>query len=67
MVHHKLPKVAQKLETVKTTVSHTIQMIKEEKSYPLIMQQIFKIHSELNDAENLIVEDLAEHDLLKTR
>ena len=66
MVHHKLPKVAEKLEKVKTIVSQTIQIIKEEKSYPTIMQQISKIHSELNDVENLIVEDLAEHDLLKT-
>ena len=66
MAHHKLPNVAQKLETVKTIVSDTIQMIEEEKSYPVIMQQISKIHSELNDAEKLIVEDLAEDDLFKT-
>ena len=66
MPHHKLPNVAQKLETVKTIVSDTIQMIEEEKSYPVIMQQISKIHSELNDAEKLIVEDLAEDDLFKT-
>ncbi len=66
MAHHKLPKVAQKLETVKTIVLDTIQMIKEEKRYPVIMQHISKIHSELNDAEKLIVEDLAEDDLFKT-
>ncbi len=66
MPHHKLPNIAQKLETVKTIVSDTIQMIEEEKSYPVIMQQISKIHSELNDAEKLIVEDLAEDDLFKT-
>ena len=47
-------------------MSHTIQIIKEEKSYPVIMHQISKIHSELNNVENLIVEDLAEHDLFKT-
>ncbi len=66
MAHHKLPNVAQKLEMVKTIVLDTIQMIEEEKSYPVIMQQISKIHSELNDAEKLIVEDLAEDDLFKT-
>jgi len=66
MAHHKLPNVAQKLEMVKTIVLDTIQMIEEEKRYPVIMQQISKIHSELNDAEKLIVEDLAEDDLFKT-
>ncbi len=50
MAHHKLPNVAQKLEMVKTIVLDTIQMIEEEKRYPVIMQQISKIHSELNDA-----------------
>jgi len=66
MAHHKLPNVAQKLEMVKTIVLDTIQMIEDEKRYPVIMQQISKIHSELNDAEKLIVEDLAEDDLFKT-
>ncbi len=66
MAHHKLPNVAQKLEMVKTIVLDTIQMIEEEKRYPVIMQQISKIHSELNDAEKIIVEDLAEDDLFKT-
>ncbi len=66
MAHHKLPNVAQKLEMVKTILLDTIQMIEEEKRYPVIMQQISKIHSELNDAEKLIVEDLAEDDLFKT-
>jgi len=66
MAHHKLPNVAQKLEMVKTILLDTIQMIEEEKRYPVIMQQISKIHSELNDAEKIIVEDLAEDDLFKT-
>lgn len=66
MAHHKLPNVAQKLEMVKTIVLNTIEMIEDEKRYPVIMQQISKIHSELNDAEKLIVEDLAEDDLFKT-
>jgi len=66
MAHHKLPNVAQKLEMVKTIVLDTIQMIEDEKRYPVIMHQISKIHSELNDAEKLIVEDLAEDDLFKT-
>jgi len=38
MVHHKLLNVAQKLETVKTAIFDTIQMIEEEKRYPVIMQ-----------------------------
>ena len=66
MAHHKLPNVAQKLEMVKTIVLDTIQMIEDEKRYPVIMEQISKIHSELNDAEKIIVEDLAEDDLFKT-
>ncbi|MCH7647812.1 MAG: hypothetical protein IIA83_04305 [Thaumarchaeota archaeon] len=66
MAHHKLPNIAQKLETVKTIVLNTIEMIEDEKRYPVIMQQISKIHSELNDAEKLIVEDLVEDDLFKT-
>ncbi len=66
MAHHKLPNVAQKLEMVKTILLDTIQMIEEEKRYPVIMQQISKIHSELNDAEKIIVEDLAEDNLFKT-
>ncbi len=65
MVHHKLPNVAQKLETIKITILDTIKIIEKEERYSAIMQQISKIHSELNDAEKLIAEDLAEHDLLK--
>ena len=67
MVHHKLPEVTEKLETVKTDVINAIQMIKDEKSYPGIMKKISKIHLELSKAEQLIVDDLAEHDLLNTK
>ncbi len=63
MVHHKSPEVEEKLETVKTDAISTIQMVKDEKGYPAIMQKISKIHPELSKAEQLIVEDLAEHDL----
>jgi len=66
MAHHKLPNIAQKLETVKTILLNTIEMIEDEKKYLAIMQQISKIHSELNNAEKLIVEDLTEDDLFKT-
>ncbi len=67
MVHHKLLEVQEKLEMVKTDVISATQMVKDKKSYPLIMQKISKIHSELSKAEQLIVDDLAEHNLLKTR
>ncbi|MDH3312186.1 MAG: hypothetical protein OEM28_03445 [Nitrosopumilus sp.] len=67
MVHHKLPEVAEKLQAVKTDVAAAIHMVEEEKSYPVIMQKISEIHSELNKAEQLIVDDLAEHDLLRVR
>ena len=67
MVHHKLPEVAEKLETVKTDVTDVIQMVDDKLGYPTIMHKISKIHSELNKAEQLIVDDLAEHDLLKVR
>ncbi len=63
MVHHKSPEVEEKLENVKTDAISAIQMVKDEKGYPAIMQKISKIHSELSKAEQLIVEDLAEHDL----
>ena len=67
MVHHKLLEVQEKLEMVKTDVISATQMVKDKKSYSLIMQKISKIHSELSKAEQLIVDDLAEHNLLKTR
>ncbi len=63
MVHHKSPEVEEKLENVKTDAISAIQMVKDEKGYPAIMQKISKIHSELSKAGQLIVEDLAEHDL----
>ena len=67
MVHHKLPEVAEKLETVKIDVADAIQMVEDKLGYPTIMHKISEIHSELNKAEQLIVNDLAEHDLLKVR
>jgi DNA-binding FrmR family transcriptional regulator len=67
MGYHELSHVAETLETVKIDVAYTIQMIKDEKTYPVIMQQLSQIHSKLNKAEQMILEDLTHHDLLKIR
>jgi len=67
MVHHKLSEVTEKLQAVKTNVISVIHMVEKEKNHPSIMQKISEIHPELNTAEQLIIDDLAEHDLLKIK
>jgi hypothetical protein len=65
--HYQLSNVAETLEMIKTDVDYAIQMIGDEKRYSIILQEISKIHFKLDNVEQLILEDLAKHDLLKIR
>ncbi len=61
MVHHLLPTVQVKLAGVTEHIKNIQKMADEEKSYPEIMDQICVIHSELTSVEQIMIQDLSEH------
>jgi len=61
MVHHLLPTVQVKLAEATEHLKNIQKMADEEKSYPEIMDQICVIHSELTSVEQIMIQDLSEH------
>ena len=48
-------------------MAYTIQMIEDEKTYSVMMQQISQTYFKSNKAEQMILENHAQHDLRKIR
>ena len=66
MAHHLMPIVKEKLAGVIKHVNNIHRMAEEEKAYPDLMKEICAVHSELESVEQVIVQDLSEHDSNKS-
>jgi len=62
MAHHLMSVVKEKLAGVTKHVNNIQRMAEEEKAYPDLMKEICAVHSELESVEQVIVQDLSEHD-----
>ncbi len=55
-----MPDVSKKMARIEKHVGSIRKMIRKDKSYPQLMRQICVVHSELENVEEIIVQDLAE-------
>jgi DNA-binding FrmR family transcriptional regulator len=67
MGHHRLSSVVETLDTIKIDHIYAIQILDNEKRYSDIIQQISKIYSKLNKAEQMMLKSLVQYNLLKIR